>query len=77
MANVVCEYASDSPTRPTSAAAGSIHSEDNHPDYGRSMSPPAKRFAGDNSYYSGMSEPGRRVSCHINGHLIINLFGMK
>lgn len=61
MANVVCEYANDSPTRPTSSAAGSINMED-HPDYsGRSMSPPSKRFASDNSYYSGMSEPGRRI----------------
>lgn len=59
MANVVCEYANDSPTRPTSSAAGSV--EDN-PDYsGRSMSPSAKRFANDNNYYSGMSEPGRRI----------------
>lgn len=56
MANVVCEYADESPTRPTSS-----HMED-HPDYsGRSMSPPAKRFVSENSYYSGMSEPGRRI----------------
>lgn len=60
MANVVCEYASESPTRPTSSAAGSLSLDDSHPDYGRSMSPPAKRFAGDN-YYSGISEPGRRI----------------
>lgn len=61
MANVVCEYASESPTRPTSSAAGSLSLDESHPDYGRSMSPPAKRFAGDSSYYSGISEPGRRI----------------
>lgn len=61
MANVVCEYANESPTRPTSAAAGSI--QDEHPDYpgGRSMSPAAKRFASDSNFYSGISEPGRRI----------------
>lgn len=61
MANVVCEYADESPTRPTSAAAGSI--QDEHPDYagGRSMSPAAKRFANDSNFYSGISEPGRRI----------------
>lgn len=60
MANVVCEYANESPTRPTSAAAGSIQD----PDYasgGRSMSPAAKRFASDSNFYSGISEPGRRI----------------
>lgn len=61
MANVVCEYANDSPTRPTSAAAGTLHIDDNHPDYSRSMSPPAKRFSAESNYYSGMSEPGRRI----------------
>lgn len=60
MANVVCEYANESP-RPTSAAAGLIHLDDSglNTDY-RSMSPPPKRFAGD-SYYGSMSEPGRRI----------------
>lgn len=61
MANVVCEYANESPTRPTSAAAGSI--QDDHPDYGSggSMSPAAKRFASDSNFFSGISEPGRRI----------------
>lgn len=60
MANVVCEYADESPTRPTSAAAGSI--QDEHPDYvGGRMSPAAKRFASDSNFYSGVSEPGRRI----------------
>lgn len=61
MANVVCEYANESPTRPTSAAAGSI--QEDHSDYagGRSMSPTAKRFASDSNFYGGISEPGRRI----------------
>lgn len=59
MANVVCEYANESPTRPTSAAAGSI--QDEHPDYAESMSPAAKRFASDSNFYGGISEPGRRI----------------
>lgn len=61
MANVVCEYANDSPPRLASAPTGSLNLDDTHPDYGRSMSPPAKRFASDSNYYGGMSEPGRRI----------------
>lgn len=61
MANVVCEYANESPTRPTSSAGGSIGLDDNHTDYGRSLSPSSKRYAVDSNYYSGMTEPGRRI----------------